>query len=204
MICFCEMAFSQKDRKQSWEMGPEKLLQTYQLSEERTALLFSQLTTKTFKKHDVQGIIKFRRFYVEIEEHKTRERRRIWQVDFNNIPQNIPRSFAFGPAESPGQFCIGMASDFRVYYALLPARKDELSINLSSTLNHLNIRDLLIYDTLDFLRVARSGILIDRIAYTLQEWTLGIQIRIMNDTMMKLELYGVPTEHGIQWKTRFF
>ena len=205
LMCFVEMAFSsQKDRDQPWEMGPEKFLQIYHLAEEQTALLFSRFMTKTFTRDGIQGVIKFRRFYVDIEDIATGERRRIWQFDFNNSPQAIPRSFVFGPAESSGQFCIGMASDFRVYYALLSARKGEPSEPLSHTLNYMSIHDLSIYDALDILRAIRPGIAIDHIAYTGQEWILRIHIRVMSDTMIPLKLSGVPTEDGIQWRSRLF
>lgn len=103
-----------------------------------------------------------------------------------------------------GQFCLGMASNFWVYYVLLNLHQQPEEKKESGILDRLNIHDMIIYDIIDFLRLAYSGMIIDRIAYDSQQWQLTIRIQILRDTTVKLELHGVPTERGVLWKTRFF
>ena len=113
--------YADMPQKNSLEITKEKLLQSYRLSNAQTAHLFSAIVVlKSTRQDGRQGQMKYKRFYVDIEQETTKQRRRIWQYDFVFIPQITPESFVFGKT-GKGQLCLGLASDFRTFSRVLYA-----------------------------------------------------------------------------------
>ena len=188
-------------QENSLEITKEKLLQSYRLSDEQTAHVFSAFVTiKSTTPGGRQGQRQYSRFSVDIEQHATGQRWRVWQHDFVYFAQITPQSFVFGEAEE-GQLCLGLASDRRVYYTLidLPSKK-EREIPSMHPLGTLEIRDFML------LRIGLPGTMIQDISYTRSEgWTLTIQKRLLDNTWLTYGLQGIEKDHEVQWSiTTFF
>lgn len=150
-----------------------------------------------------QGCMVYRHLYVDVEQLATKQRHRVWHHKFLSMnPQAVPRSFVFGKTETEGQLCLGMASDFRVYYVLinLESFTEEGQTSAPVTLGSFNIHDFMVHDVLRFLRIDKPGIIIQQIShFSTGGWELSVQIRILNNTMIPLEFQGIPKGQEVQW-----
>ncbi len=65
----CQFGFCQKLQEQGSEMKHEKLIQSYPLTTEETALLFSIPVIEVIEINGIQGMNEYKRFYVDIQDN---------------------------------------------------------------------------------------------------------------------------------------
>ena len=214
-LCLQACAEAPQDAASEYSVSVETLktftLLSYHMSDEQTVYLFSTRIIETYRWNGTQkqGQMVYSRLYVDVEDRATGQRRRVWQrkEPFMN-PQAGFRSFAFGPADTEGRVCLGMASRYTVNYLLLDLESgvEGGEIPPPPVMSGLfHIEDLMVRKVLDAIGFGRMpDTTIQHISYSSTEgWKLGIKISVLNfDSMLPIELQGTPKRGEIQWSIK--